>query len=520
MNMKTIFNLNSLIYTGIIASFPILTCADSLKIGGGIQTDFAWFDDQIDHPMKRLGYGSNNLSFDNQSNVTAAELTVRGRLVKNFVYNLTVNHNVIERFNFQRSTYRLANDGDFPPVFNRILGAGPRRNLLVRDAWVGWDMMDPWVRFSLGRMNVQQGLENTADHSSYTFIAPAAGQRSFMVGRADGISFEGNPFKFFGYQAGAYYYTRNASAFGGVPGSSVNTDESSQVVVSNLGNHHSMYNGRVFLQPLVNPGKVVHLGGTYSYVNTTGDVTLNAAPGGYFNLSNSKLIGLSTANGSAAARDVGGFKRTDGYRLWGVEALGILGPWHVQSEYYDYKVDLVNLAAGSGITGVKTDNAGNSTKNIKASGYYVQASWLLTGETRHYDPVSGTLGKVKPINKYGAWEVAGRWDKVDFAKTVNVTGRVDAPVIFCGNNYRANAGIVNNYNCNNGGEMTDWTVGLNWYPNSNVKLMANYTSAEGKYAKADDGLGPEFADVLRNQPSSRHANRRVNVLVAKGQVSF
>lgn len=494
----------TLVGLGVIASGSAL--AASLKIGGSAQSDFVWFDDDLSHPNKVNGYGGvagtgSNLSFNNQSNLTAASIYLRGTLMDRWVYNLSVNQDL-------RDGRAVNATGDFA---NSRRG-GPQ----VLDAWVGWDRWDPWARFTVGRMNVQQGLENTGNRSSYTFISPAAGQRSFATGRADGFNVEGNPSRWMGYQAGVFYNTTNSGATGAAPGTGANIDTTSQVVIANSGNHLGMVSGRAFLQPLVQPGKVLHVGGTYSLVNTKGDVSLNAAPGGYFNSSDAQMLRLSSANGSALDRN-GNLKRTDGYTLWGAEGLAVWGPLHAQAEYMHYDLDLANQAklAGNANRTFK-NNAGDAAGSIKANGWYLQASWLLTGESRNYDPVSGTLGKVNPRNsKWGAWELAGRYDRVDFAKTVNTTGLTAAgtPTSFCGD-----LGSTGGAGCTNGGKMNDWTVGVNWYANRNVKLMANYTGSEAKYAATTAGLGPNKTAAGHGVNNDR--KQKVNVFAVKAQVDF
>lgn len=522
--------------------------AASLKVGGSVQSDFVWFDDEVDHPAHGLGYGAGNLSFDNGSNVTGADIYLRGTLMDRWVYNLSVNHNF--RTSRNRSDADVATDGgDLGPAANRPGVNDPRRGgPYVLDAWVGWDKFDPYARFSVGRMNTYQGLENSGNRSAYTFISPAAGQRSFATGRGDGFAVEGNPFKWFGYQAGAYFHTTNTSQAGGAPGTGANVDTTSQVVVSNAGNHLTMFSGRAFLQPLVQPGKVLHVGGTYSVVDTDGDVSLNAAPGGYFNNANAQLLRLSTAVGNPVTRDVAavgsnGLARTDGYNLWGVEGLAVWGPFHVQGEYFDFDLDLANLAKGVDAAGAYTargvakDNQNKSLltnlSSVQATGWYVQGSWLVTGESRNYDPVSGTVGKVNPRNsKWGAWEVAFRYDVVNFDESVNTTGTSSNPTAvastvptrFCGDYATAADAAANPVSCTNGGEMTDWTLGVNWYPNKNVKLMFNYTAAEADYKKWDrtdlnpTWSGPKFNN--QGEENKNHSSREVDIWAFKAQVDF
>jgi len=81
-----------------------------------------------------------------------------------------------------------------------------------------------------------------------------------------------------------------------------------------------------------------------------------------------------------------------------------------------------------------------------ADGYYVQGSWVLTGESRPYS--KGTIGNVRPVHDYGAFEVAVRYSSVDLN---------DGPVY--------------------GGKEDDWTIGANWYLGQHFKLQANYIFA-------------------------------------------
>lgn len=513
--------------------------AASLKVGGHVRTDFAWFDDEPSHPQHGLGYGAGNLSFDNGSNVTGADIYLRGTLMDRWVYNLSVSHNA-------RLGRSFSSEDDLGIAAVARASDDPRfGGPFVLDAWLGWDKFDPYARFSVGRMLAYQGFENSGNRSALTFIAPAAAQSSFATGRVDGFAVEGNPFRWWGYQAGVYFHTTGSSAAGAAPGTGADVDSRSQVVTSNAGNHLSMFSGRTFIQPIVQPGRVLHVGGTYSFVDTDGDVSLNAAPGGYFNNANAQMLRLSSAAGAAVSRDgVGaensnGVTRTDGYTLWGVEGLVVWGPFHVQAEYQDFDLDLVNLAKLSGNANqlLKNNQAAGTlsvTNNVEASGWYVQGSWLLTGESRNYDPVSGTLGKVNPRNaKWGAWELAFRYDQVNFDDTVNKTGVSTATTAttagtattWCGDRNSSATSTGGATGCTNGGEMSDWTVGLNWYPNKNVKLMLNYTNAEATYAKQDTTItastlnqGPNFNAA--GKPNRNYHKRDVDIVAFAGQVDF
>ena len=94
-------------------------------------------------------------------------------------------------------------------------------------------------------------------------------------------------------------------------------------------------------------------------------------------------------------------------------------------------------------------------------GCYFMATWLLTGENRTYNRASGRVDRVRPFENFflvrgdddslhrgmGAWELVYRYSFVDLNDT-------DASI--------------------NGGQLTEHTIGLNWYLNPNMKIQANY----------------------------------------------
>jgi phosphate-selective porin OprO/OprP len=79
----------------------------------------------------------------------------------------------------------------------------------------------------------------------------------------------------------------------------------------------------------------------------------------------------------------------------GLEALWNEGPFSVLAEYNQAWVD----------------SAANGDPTF--SGYYVTASWILTGETRPYDRTVGYARRVMPKGRWGAPEVVARFSHVD-----------------------------------------------------------------------------------------------------------
>jgi phosphate-selective porin OprO/OprP len=127
-------------------------------------------------------------------------------------------------------------------------------------------------------------------------------------------------------------------------------------------------------------------------------------------------------------------------QVYSAEAAAGDGPFFVQGEYLHFNIDRR--------LGLPT---------LQFAGWYVQGSWTLTGESRAYNPNTGSYGTIIPmhpfaINTYywGAWELAGRYSVIDLNDRLGFKD-----------------GIA-------GGDQSVYTVGLNWYVNRNIRFMFNY----------------------------------------------
>lgn len=151
---------------------------------------------------------------------------------------------------------------------------------------------------------------------------------------------------------------------------------------------------------------------------------------------------------SSQAVDTGSITGVDQTHELGLEAAFVYGPFALQGEYMRADVDRRTLP------------------DATLSGYYAEASYFLTGESRNYQPSKGRFEGTKvpqPLSlKYGtwgAWQVAARFSELDLT---------DAPV--------------------NGGAAKDITLGLNWYPHNHVRVSANYikVNTDGRSVTPND----------------------------------
>jgi phosphate-selective porin OprO/OprP len=127
-----------------------------------------------------------------------------------------------------------------------------------------------------------------------------------------------------------------------------------------------------------------------------------------------------------------GFGDADGIDQLALETSWRRGPFWLAAEHVETFVD-------SPIDG-----------DLDFSGYYVTASWIVTGEMREYKASSGTFGRV-PISRSayqdgpGAWEIATRWSGIDLN---------DGPV--------------------SGGEMDILSLAVSWWLSTAFNVNVNY----------------------------------------------
>ncbi len=145
--------------------------------------------------------------------------------------------------------------------------------------------------------------------------------------------------------------------------------------------------------------------------------------------------------------DTGSIDADSAY-VYGLEAGANWKNWYLQAESFRF--------------GVNRTAATAALPDPTFDGFYVQGSWILTGETRRYDVATGAFQAPRPFVPFssagglGAWELALRYSRLDLDFHSGAAGT------------GATADAVR------GGIQDIWTFGVNWYINTNVKLMLNW----------------------------------------------
>jgi phosphate-selective porin OprO/OprP len=159
---------------------------------------------------------------------------------------------------------------------------------------------------------------------------------------------------------------------------------------------------------------------------------------------------------------------------WGVETAANWRSLYGQAGYYGFHVQrsaeaLTTAAGGTQIVQPSGDNF---------SAWYVQASWLLTGEERLYNPATASFTNPRvgaPFSfakgNWGAFELAARYSDTNLNDHTNDTTNA---VIANAAGAAAGTHTYNYYNTVRGGDQRITTVGLNWFPNNVIKFALEY----------------------------------------------
>ena len=261
-------------------------------------------------------------------------------------------------------------------------------------------------RFTLGNFKQFSSLEYLTSSNNMTFTERAM-VNALVTDRRMGAGFENWSAR---YTLGISAYTHEA----------------------NNNARGNGYGGRFVYRPAFAGDALLHLGVNVARESPDGDrVRLRARPDSH--------------QDSHRIVDTGVIAGVDNFTRVGLEAAYVNQRFSAQAEYV--RQDLSRLAGG----------------DLDLSGYYLYASYFLTGDSRPYSNSSGAFGTLTPSNAGGAWELAARFSSLDLT---------DQPIA--------------------GGQADTVTLGVNYYLNRDVRLTANYIMAD-----ADDVAGDDDPNALQ-----------------------
>ena len=159
---------------------------------------------------------------------------------------------------------------------------------------------------------------------------------------------------------------------------------------------------------------------------------------------------------------------------WGLESAGNYQNFYGQAGYYGFQVSRTPVAY-TVYTAANTSAATAVRPSSNSfSAWYLQSSWILTGESKAYVPATGTFTSPKPAQPFslskgdwGAWELAARYSDLNLNDLVSDTSNIVT-------GWTATAKSYTYYNTVRGGDQKIVTLGLNWYPNNAVRFLLDY----------------------------------------------
>lgn len=283
----------------------------------------------------------------------------------------------------------------------------------IQDAFIDYKGFENW-KIRVGHFKEPFSLQNMTS-SKYIRFMERGMPHLFAPGRNIGLS----------ATASGKNWSFSSGLFGeGRDGSNGDNDEGHAITA------------RGTYAPMLKEDRILHLGLSASHRITGSTDTVRFRDRPESHLTDVRLVDTGLIDADSFSRFVG-------------EAALVFGPFALEGEYY--YLDLERGLSGN--------------PDPAFSGFYVQGSWFLTGETLNYSASKGSFGKLNPhdiVGKggIGAWQLALRFSSIDLT---------DEDI--------------------SGGEQQTMTFGLNWFPAPNLRLIANYVDVldvEGGPAAGDE----------------------------------
>jgi phosphate-selective porin OprO/OprP len=427
---------------------PTISSADgrfTASVRGLAQMDWAYYSQSHAASILPLAYGPD---LSSGANFRRVYLGLQGKIFGDWSYNLN--------FDFGGS-------------------GGTETPGHIQSVYLQYDGLKPWA-FRVGAYPPPANIEDGTSAGDTVFLernAPSDLQRNIAGG--DGrdavtILYAGDT------EFGAISYTGNkvqdgakALAAAGAP-AAPNYDEQQGLL------------GRLSYLPVSTADAhwLIGVNGTYIInppdLTPNGAATLSSTPGAtakhVITLSDPPELTVDS-NGTLLATT--GALAANHLRQWGAETGANWKNFYGQAGYYNFDVQRADVAYKTFTSATTSATQIVTPSDNSFSGWYVQGSWILTGESKGYSTATGAFTPPKPDapfsfddSGWGAWEVAARYSDLNLNDNI----RDPASVITAWTG--ASSRTYTFYNTVRGGEQKIATFGINWYPNSVVRFAFDY----------------------------------------------
>ena len=255
----------------------------------------------------------------------------------------------------------------------------------VGDAYIRYRGLNQAV-LTMGQFKEPFGLENLTSSKNITFLERSMATRALSSGKNQGVMLSGSPSDF--------------------------TWAFSLMEIENENKEAAPYavDGRFTWAPINDTKQVLHLGVSTSLRKLDGEI---------FEID--ERIELHSSEKIIESGEI----EVDQMQLNALELAMVKDAFSFQAEYLSADIE-----------------ATESSNDVMFDGYYLQASFFLSQDTRRYK--KGVFTGVKPASHDGAWELTARYSE------------------------------LNTQDVAQGNKVNTTTVGLNYYYDQNLRLMTNF----------------------------------------------
>ena len=381
-------------------------------------------------------------------------------------------------------------DWDYRILFD-FGGSGVENTGQLYETWIQYSGLKPF-KVRVGAFSPSLGLDDQASTSSMPFI-----ERAVVSDLSRGLAAGDTRTAAQIYAGGDHWL-----AYGAITGRTIgvantgtlvtftSAGSATAAVTAPIGTIQSYgdqlgFTGRLAATPIHGSDYLVHVGVNGSYVenppNTTGPAATGLTP------VNAEVVALSNTQEL----------RVDGTKLINT---GNINAKHADTATLEFAAQKHNLLLQAEDTNFHVDRS-DGIQSPDFHGYYVSGGWILTGERRAYNAQSGAFDAVPVSHPFnlkngglGAWELVARYSDINL-------------------NYQPGAGgTAPGAAAIRGGEETNWTLGLNWYPNGITRFMLDYANVK------IDRLSPNAANFQTT--AGAQIGQSYNVLAGRAQFAF
>ena len=404
---------------------------------------------------------------------------------KDHLPSTVTNRDLNDGTNFRRARFgidgKLFKDFDYALIYE-FGGSGAEDAGHIQEAWVQYTYFKPW-RIRVGAFEPNIGLAAAVSTSQMPLLerpAPAEVARNVAAGDSrSAIQVTGNGLWGEGDSGIATRWFASAAFTGNTVGTinssnTVNTAAGNTVVVGTLqpSDEQTAIIGRFAIAPFSSTDWQAHFGVNAQYVMQPNNNVINGTSTYAVQLRDRPELRID----GTRLVDTGGIDARHATVL-GAEAGITVQNFLLESEYFQYSLDRRNTGAAQ-------------PSDPDFNGWYVQGAWVLTGESRPYNPAEGRFDAPKPnynfnpaAGTWGTWEIAARYSDLDL------------------NYHDPGAGKASLSDTIRGGEQKVTSVGLNWYLNPDIRFMLDYLHVDvNRYNAAGAQVGQSYnALALRSQ---------------------